>query len=249
MKKTKILSLFTAAALMLTSTQLVFAEATAVENYAADFANAEVNSNKTGFSKNPGFVNYNSIANDNRIAVYGNAKLYKLNNVFGLNENEYGMEMVAREQRAEQPYMSFAPYAEINTDSDFYMQKMLYIGDSRENDLLRVGGEYTDASSRKFHYLWFGGNGRVYADGQGANRGRFGAVYAPNNWYNVTLAYDAEAKSMSLYIDGTLINKNFQGTVIAPSTVSTGIANMNISARKNILKLPKDRLLFITIHI
>lgn len=231
MKKTKTLSMLLAG-VMLSAAALPCAAAEELPSVSAqtiDFKELEVNSAKTNFVSHPYALRIGNDSNVNE--AQGNAKLYKLGNVFGLGEDEYAVEMVAREQRQYRPFMLLGEYnKEYSLNEDFYIQANMYIGEARETDYFRLGGEYHDGSARHTQYVYFQGNGRV----QDTNREqdtRYGGAYLPNNWYNVTIAFDKDAMTTSLYIDGKLFDLSFAGTDVRPFTVNEGIKNLIIGAR------------------
>ncbi len=167
-----------------------------------------VNETNTGFSTIP----EGSVFATTTTATYGSAKVYKLDNIFGLAENEYGIEMVAREQRINQPFLQFN-MGDADTENDFYISLNAYVGSQRETDYIRLGGNfnYTSGGAAQDNvnnannftpYRFFGGNGRVRnrtSDAATSNTLQSGA-YQPNNWYNYTIS--CENKKLFVYVDG-----------------------------------------------
>lgn len=205
MKAKKFLSAVLATAMLSTC---FTANAIAADEQSTGFSanDLTVNENHTKVSGHS-WLSYQTLAADGNKQVYGNAKAYKLENVFGLGEDEYGIEMVAREQRADQPYMLIKVpddvIAEMYDEStgkynDFYLSSNIYIGNLRENDNFRLSGQFTDAGTPdKVKYLFFRGDGQVYTS---STHTGWGARYTSDNWYNVTLS--CENGEIILYVDG-----------------------------------------------
>lgn len=233
MKKTKLLSLFLAVSMTAAAFMPVVSaeEQNGVLPEATDFSALTINAGKTGFVKAPANVRIGN--NDNVEAKKGNAKLYKHSNVFGLGEEEYAIEALAREQRVHKPYLLFGgSNKEYDISEDFYIQANIFIGEERATDYFRIGGEYSDGEARRTQFVYFQGNGRVSASNFDTDQ-RYGAAYVPNNWYNVTIAYNAQTHKTGLYIDGKLFDgtNNFAGSTVAPLSVVDGIKNIVLGTR------------------
>ena len=128
MKAKKFLSLVLAAYVLTGTASAVSAEETAGANTGFDAGELTINDYGNGFVNPPYGLNYGVT----KAPVYGNARLYKLENVFGLGEGEYGVEMVAREQRNDQPFFLLKVNDEdIDMSNDFYVSANLYIGETR----------------------------------------------------------------------------------------------------------------------
>lgn len=205
MKAKKFLSLVLAASVLTGTASAVSAEETAGANVGFDAGELTINDYGNGFVNPPYSLNYGVT----KAPVYGNARLYKLENVFGLGEGEYGVEMVAREQRNDQPFFLLKVNDEdIDMSSDFYVSANLYIGETRDTDYLRLGGEFNDNGKRvTSQYAWLNGRGIVqYTARPKDDTGRRGAAFEPNNWYNVTMSYDKADNKIKTYIDGKPLN-------------------------------------------
>lgn len=205
MKAKKFLSLVLAASVLTGTASAVSAEETAGANTGFDAGELTINDYGNGFVNPPYSLNYGVT----KAPVYGNARLYKLENVFGLGEGEYGVEMVAREQRNDQPFFLLKVNDEdIDMSNDFYVSANLYIGETRDTDYLRLGGEFNDNGKRvTSQYAWLNGRGIVqYTARPKDDTGRRGAAFEPNNWYNVTMSYDKADNKIKTYIDGKPLN-------------------------------------------
>lgn len=138
--------------------------------------------------------------------TYGNAKIYKEDGIFGLSEGEYGVELIAREQRVDEPYLSFV-VGDIDTSKDFYLTTNVYIGQQRDNDFIRLGtklmkedgSELTNGSNFQ-GYKFFRGNGDVKLAANTDSAKHNNAAYEGNNWINYTIA--GTNGVIAVYVDG-----------------------------------------------
>lgn len=189
----------------------VSAEETSSTIASFDANELTLNSHGNGFVNPPYGLSYGT---ESRTPVYGNARLYKFENVFGLGEGEYGVEMVAREQRKDKPYfvINAADY-EYDLSKDFYITANTYIGSATAGDYFRLGGEFTLPSQdkpRKTKYAFFrsAGNGAgVVQNGTRTDDKRRLAAYTEENWYNTAIAYDKDSREFRIYIDGQDISE------------------------------------------
>lgn len=243
MKAKKFLSAVLATAMLSTC---FTASAIAADEQSTGFSanDLTVNENHTEVSGHS-WLAYGTDKGDN--AVYGNAKAYKLENVFGLGEDEYGIEMVAREQRADKAYMLIKVpddvLAEMYDEStgkynDFYLSSNIYLGNLRENDSFRLSGEWNktigDQTSRiTGDYLFFRGTGYVFNSANVSNASSWGAKYTSDNWYNVTIA--CQSGVVKLYVDGkdctTMRWGDDSKLVAAYDMTNATITNLSIGLR------------------
>lgn len=206
MKAKKFLSAVLATAMLSTC---FTASAIAADEQSTGFSanDLTVNENHTKVSGHD-WLSYQTLAADGGTQVYGNAKAYKLENVFGLGEDEYGIEMVAREQRQDKPYMLIKVpddvLAEMYDEStgkynDFYVSSNIYLGNAKDTDSFRLSGEWTAGGNRNTsQYLYFAGAGWI---SNNSNVSKTSNKYTSDNWFNITLAY--AGGKMQVYVDGT----------------------------------------------
>ncbi|MCR4720077.1 MAG: hypothetical protein K5768_10660, partial [Firmicutes bacterium] len=137
-----------------------------------------------------------------------NGKVYKECGIFGLSENEYGIEIIAREQRVNKPYMSF-DFGDVDASGDFYITQKVYIGQSRDNDLIRLGAPLKKSDGTELKndqnfqgYKYFQGSGQVkFRDDKLSDATKYqNASCATNNWVNYTVA--GIGGEIATYVDG-----------------------------------------------
>lgn len=236
MKIKKIISALLAST-MLISTLPAFADGEANANAVSErkFSAAEVEVTKSRIDVTGGknglnictqWTDNNKDTSDK--TEYG--RLYKLNKVFGLGENEYGLEMTAREQREKQPYMMYFPQIVYDLSESFYITYDVYVGDMRDNDFFRMGGQFYDANTsgngRHMFFPYFRGTGVILNDPKEDGAKLIGA-YVPNNWYKQTIAYDKTANTMTYYIDG----KIWGSAVTVTPKDGTTVNNLTLGVR------------------
>lgn len=165
--------------------------------------NLVVNSTNTGFVNKPAHVVFGTDATGNDT---GTMRVYELQNVFGLADDESALEFVAREQRENKP--QFVLSDSFTTDSDFYITQDIYIGAMRDTDILQLGGRYVDKDgSRVTPILFFDGSGVIVKTyGCNYNERAIGGSYQKNNWYRLTMA--VTDNKVKYYLDDTAIKPN-----------------------------------------
>jgi hypothetical protein len=147
--------------------------------------------------------------------TYTKGKVYKEEGILGLSSGEYGIELIAKEQRSDQPYLAFA-FGDIDASQAFYYSMNVYIGQQRAEDRIYIGSELKDASGNSIRadkngfnsnaenfngFKIFYGNGAIKLRSDlGNGTSRQNGTYSANNWVNYTIAGDGT--NLTLYIDG-----------------------------------------------
>lgn len=153
--------------------------------------------------------------------TYSKGRVYKEQGILGLSSGEYGIELIAREQRADAPYLQF-DFGDIDASEAFYYSMNVYIGQQRANDRVYLGVDLKDSSDNSIRAdkngfnsggqnfrgdKFFYGDGRIKFRTDGDATTYQNGSYSSNNWVNYTIAGDGT--NLTFYVDGVAFTSGY----------------------------------------
>ncbi len=203
----KVLSLMAATGIVASIIPQSVGASDAFSQFSSDADDITVNSTYTDFTSQPAKPWYfNTTENKNEAA--GNMRVYKRTNGYGLTGGSSAIEFVAGKQRQNDPTVELHDL-QFTTNDNFYATMDIYVGDARDNDLLQIGGRYTNDSGTDTDAVFFlTGHGAIrkqYNVASTITSAQFGGGYARNNWYRLTMAVNN--KDVTIYLDDQTVNK------------------------------------------